>query len=212
MHAASGGGPIGIVLFEPACPAFSSPSLGILGYARHSTSDHEEIPLATFAVHGPFDLAFEKRPGGRTLVFDDFWSAESPASYLAKERGCYVFAMRSKSLTPIYVGKATKTFKQETFNPTNKHKFHNGFSDYAKGTPLMYFVVHPTQKGKTNSKQVGQIEDFLIQAGVAKNPDIQNVKGTTRPDWNIKGVVRSTPGKRSAVENEFAKLFDIHRK
>lgn len=168
--------------------------------------------MTTFAVHGPFPLAFEKRPGGRTLVFEDFWSPESPAGYLAAEKGCYVFAIRSRGLTPIYVGKATKTFKQEAFNPTNKHKYHNGFSEYAKGTPLMYFVVHPNQKGKTNSKQIGQIEDFLIQAGVAKNPDIQNVKGTTKPDWSIKGVVRSTAGKRSSAEAEFGKVFDIHRK
>ena len=168
--------------------------------------------MTTFAVHGPFELDFEKRPGGRTLVFDDFWSAGSKAEYLAGEKGCYVFAIRNKSLTPIYVGKATKTFKQETFNQSNRHKYHNGFSEYAKGTPVMYFVVHPTQKGKTNSKQIVQIEDFLIQAGVAKNPDIQNVKGTARPDWSIKGVVRGTAGKRSAAESEFADLFDIRSK
>jgi hypothetical protein len=167
--------------------------------------------LSTFEIHGPFELDFEKRPGGRTLTFEDFWSDNS-ASYLAEERGCYVFAIRNKSLTPIYVGKATKTFKQETFNQANRHKYHNGFSEYAKGTPLMFFVVHPTQKGKTNSKQIGEIEDFLIQAGVAKNPDIQNVKGTGQPKWSIKGVVRGTSGKRSAAECDFATLFDIHRK
>ncbi|HXU32318.1 MAG TPA: hypothetical protein VN851_17260 [Thermoanaerobaculia bacterium] len=168
--------------------------------------------MSTFVVHGPFELSFEKRPGGRTLNFDEFWSEGSEAAYLAGKCGCYVFAMRNKALTPIYVGKATKSFKRETFNPTNKHKYHNGFSDYAKGTPLMYFVVHPTQKGKTNSTQIGEIEDFLIQAGVAKNPDIQNIKGTARPGWSIKGVVRGSAGKRSETETDFAKLFDIHRK
>lgn len=168
--------------------------------------------MSTFTVYGPFDLNFEKRPGGRTLSFDDFWSEGSDAAYLASERGCYVFAIQNKGLTPIYVGKATKTFKQETFNKPNRHKYHQGFSDYAKGSPVMFFVVHPTQKGKTNSKQIGEIEDFLIQAGVAKNPDIQNVKGTGQPKWSIKGVVRGTPGKRSAAETSFAKLFDIHSK
>ena len=168
--------------------------------------------MTTFAVHGPFPLTFENRPGGRILVFDDFWSADAQAGYLAAEKGCYVFAIRSKTLTPIYVGKATKTFKQEAFNPTNKHKYHSGFSDYKKGTPLMYFVVHPKQKGKTNSKQIAEIEDFLIQAGVAKNPEIQNIKGTSKPDWSIKGVVRSTAGKPSAAEMDLAKVFDIRRK
>ncbi len=145
------------------------------------------------------------------MIFDDFWAEGAAAGYLAAERGCYVFAIRSRALTPIYVGKATKTFKQEAFNSTNKHKYHNGFSAYAKGTPLMYFVVHPSQKGKTNSKQIGQIEYFLIQAGFAKNPNIQNVKGITTPEWSIKGVVRSAAGKRSTAEAGFAKVFDIHQ-
>jgi hypothetical protein len=39
---------------------------------------------------------------------------ESDAYHLAEERGCYVFAMRNRGLNPIYVGKATRCFKQET--------------------------------------------------------------------------------------------------
>ena len=167
--------------------------------------------MTTFIVQGPFDLTFAKLPGGRTLNFDDFWSDNPDAAPLAEERGCYVFAIRNKGLTPIYVGKATKTFKQETFNPTNKHKYNGGFSQYAKGGPVMLFVVHPRQKGKPNSRQIAEIEDFLIQAGAAKNPNIQNVKGTTRPAWSIKGVVRGGAGKPSAAETAFAKLFDIRR-
>jgi hypothetical protein len=84
-------------------------------------------------------------------VFDDFWNGDSKAAFLAEERGCYVFAIRSGGgMQPIYIGKATKSFRQETFNPANKHKYHNGFSDYAKGTPLMFFVVSSTRKGLTS--------------------------------------------------------------
>lgn len=165
--------------------------------------------MASFVVHGPFDLEYTKQKGGRVLEFDSFWRSGFDASFLAQKRGCYVFAMKNRGLTPIYVGKATKTFKQETFNPTNKHKYQKGFSQYEKGRPVMYFVVHPDQRGQPNGSQISEIEDFLIQAGVAKNPDIQNVKGAQQPKWTIKGVMRSGVGKRSAAEAEFRKLFDI---
>lgn len=166
--------------------------------------------MASFKIHGPFAVSFEKRKGGRTLVFDDFWSRGSPAEYLANERGCYVFAVRAGGgLTPIYVGQATKTFKQETFNPNNRHKYHDGFSEYGKGTPVMFFVVHPNQKGRTNEREIAQIEDFLIQIGVAKNPRLQNVRGAQRPTWSIQGVVRSGKGKRSDAEQTFRQLFDL---
>jgi hypothetical protein len=166
--------------------------------------------MSLFVVRGPFPLAFEKRKGGRSLVFDDFWAEHSDASSLANECGCYVFAIRNRTLKPIYVGRATRSFKQEAFNPSNKHKYHEGFSAYAKGTPLMYFIVHPHQKGPTNEAQIAQIEDFLIQAGVVRNPELQNVKGAQRPIWSIKGVIRSGVGKRSAAELQFRKLFNLH--
>jgi hypothetical protein len=164
--------------------------------------------MASFEIHGPFEIDFAKKKGGRVLVFDGFWKEDSDAHYLANERGCYVFAIRNKALTPIYVGKATKTFCQETFNPTNKHKYHDGFSEYGKGTPVMFFVVHPKQKGPTNGTYVGEIEDFLIQAGVVKNPHIQNIRGSQQPKWSIKGIVRSG-GKRTKAAGKFAKMFDI---
>jgi hypothetical protein len=113
--------------------------------------------LVAFVVHGPCKVDFEKRKGGRTLVFDNFW-LENPN--LAKKQGCYVFAIRNRGLTPMYIGKATKSFKQETFNPPNRQKYHNGFSEYGRGTPVMYFMVHPTQRGRTNTKQIGELEDF----------------------------------------------------
>jgi hypothetical protein len=166
--------------------------------------------MTSFAIHGPFDVLFEKRKGGRTLVFDDFWIPGSDAEYLADKRGCYVFAMRNRALTPLYIGQATKSFRQETFNVANRHKYHDGFSDYGKGSPVMYFVVHPKQKGRLNEKQITEIEDFLIQAGVAKNPDLQNVKGAQRPKWSIKGVIRGSRGKRREAEKQFSKLFDIN--
>jgi len=167
--------------------------------------------MASFEIHGPFKIPYEKRKGGRTLVFDKFWDEPSDANYLSEERGCYVFGIRNRALTPIYVGKATKSFRQETFNGTNRYKYHSGFSNYGKGAPVMYFVVHPRRKGPVNQKYIAEIEDFLIQAGVAKNPDLQNVKGTHQPGWSIKGVIRHGAGKRSNAEIQFSSLFDIQK-
>ena len=166
--------------------------------------------MAFFKVYGPYEIKYEKRKGGRMLVFDDFWSEKAPAHNLAGASGCYVFAVATgRGLEPIYVGKATKTFKQEAFNHSNKHKYHDGFSEYARGLPVMFFVAHPSQKGKTNRKRIEQIEEFLIQTGAAKNHELQNIRGAKLPKWSIQGVVRSGKGKRTKAEIAFRKLFDF---
>ena len=47
--------------------------------------------MILLSVHGPFRITYEKRKGGRTLIFDDFWSKDGDAHHLAEERGCYIF-------------------------------------------------------------------------------------------------------------------------
>lgn len=164
--------------------------------------------MACFEVYGPFDVPFETRGGGRVLNFKDFWNGE--AEVHAGDRGCYVFAVRSgPAEKPIYVGKASKTLKQEVFNPSNRVKCQNGFSRYAKGTPVVYFVVHRTQRGKVNGTQIGEVEDFLIQNGVTRNPELQNVRGKSAPRWKISGVVRRGAGRRSHSAVAFGRLFGI---
>ncbi len=139
--------------------------------------------MASFKVHGWFEIDYEKRKGGRTLVFDNFWSEGSKANYLGDERGCYVFSVKTgRGLEPTYVGKATKTFNQETFNPTNKHKYHDGFSEYARGLPIMFFVAHPDQKGKTSEKKIEKIEQFLI------TPDFRTSEGRNVPNGVFEGL------------------------
>jgi hypothetical protein len=152
----------------------------------------------------------KEEKGGTLLVFADFWREDAPAHALAERCGCYVFAVQNGGgCMPIYVGKATKTFKQETFNPANRTKFHEEFIKYKKGRPVMFFVIHPHQKGTTNYRQIAAIEDHLIQAGVVKNSKLRNVKGTKQHTWSINGVVRSGPGQKSTAAKQFCAVFDF---
>jgi hypothetical protein len=167
--------------------------------------------MAEFLVDGPYAVPFEQRPGGRILLHKKFWK-QGGFDELAAERGCCVFGIRAgKGMTPIYVGKATRSFKQECFNPANRHKFSNGMADYQKGTPVLYFVRHPSQRGKTNTKQIEEIENFLIQNVAVRNPDLQNLRGKQAPKWSIRGVLRSGQGKPTNAESDFKRLIGISK-
>lgn len=167
------------------------------------------LRMAEFLVSGPYEIPFEQRPGGRILLHKEFWKQDG-LEELGIERGCYIFAIRAgKGMTPIYVGKATRSFKQECLNASNRHKFSNGMADYQKGTPVLYLVRHPAQRGKTNAKQIGEIENFLIQNAAVKNPEIQNLRGKAAPKWSIRGVIRSGQGKPSKAESDLKRLIGI---
>jgi hypothetical protein len=129
---------------------------------------------------------------------------------LAKECGCYVFAFKSaKGYKPVYAGKATKTFKQEVFTPHKLNKFNSGLGDQKRGTPVLFFVCLSRTKGAINRSAIDEAESYLIQAGLAANPNLLNDKKTKVASWRINGVVRSRQGKPSTSAGELRRCIKI---
>ncbi len=161
-----------------------------------------------FTVQGPHEVPTYRGKAGRTITpedIQDFWRSHTA---LAKQRGCYVFAIRTGGgFTLGYVGKATKSFRQEAFAPHKLAKYQQFLVDYVKGTPVLFFLVSPAKKGKVNSKHNAGLEDFLIQKGVAANPELLNVKGTQEEQWGIQGILRSAQGKPCQAAREFKKAM-----
>lgn len=163
-----------------------------------------------FTVKGPCKVPIYQGKAGRTITdenTDKFWK-ENPD--IATQRGCYVFGIRAaKGYRPAYAGKATKNFKQEVFSHHKLTRYQQYLADVSRGTPVLFFLIAPKKKGAPNSKHIEQLEDFLIQAGVAANPLFLNVRGTKVEEWGITGVLRSGKGKRSVGAREFIKLMKI---
>lgn len=166
--------------------------------------------MTIFSVGGPHVVKFYEGAGGRSITDDhivEFWARNHEAS---AKKGCYVFGIRAgKGWGVGYVGKATKSFKQEVFTDHKVRKYLRFLADYEKGTPVLFFVTHPLKKGATNSTHIGELEDFLIQAGVAANPNLLNIKGTKAEEWGIAGIRRGGKGKPSKAARDFKKLMKI---
>jgi hypothetical protein len=107
------------------------------------------------------------------------------------------------------VGKATKTFKQECFEPHKLGKFNETLVEYDRGTLVAFFIIAPKGKGRPPTSQIGDLERFLIQAGVAKNPDLLNVKDTKQAEWSIRGVIRNKSGRPTVVSAAFKRAMSL---
>ena len=161
---------------------------------------------AAFKVRGPFPVPLDPNVNGKWIRAGcpEFW-ADNHLERFAHNAGCYVFAMRaSKGIRPIYVGKATKSFKQECFAP-HKIACHYGpaLSNAGKGTAVMFLVVLERVKGKVSKKGIAKVESFLIQNAMKKNPNLSNIHGKKEEHWTIEGVIRGGKGKASDAARKF---------
>ena len=161
-----------------------------------------------FAVHGPLEVPYYKGKAGRTITDDNvrqFWSDNDD---IADERGCYVFGIRAgKGFRPAYVGKATRSFRRESFQSHKLTRYQQFLANYRRGTPIIFFLVAPKKRGVPNVTHISDLEDFLIQTGLRANPDLLNIKGTKAEQWGIAGILRSGKGKRSNAASLFCALM-----
>jgi hypothetical protein len=116
---------------------------------------------ASFKIRGPFVVPLVKNKRLVKPGCPEFWS-KPKVDKLSDQCGCYVFAMRAgKGITPIYVGKATKTFKQECF-ADSKIARHYGpaLLDYKRGRPVLFLVVLERTRGKVNKRAIAKVDFF----------------------------------------------------
>jgi len=163
-------------------------------------------------IHGPFEIPHIQQSTGSAKHIDKEQAAEFlkmlDTEGIAEKQGCYVFALKaSKGYMPWYIGKATKSMRQECI-AAHQLTHYNGllFKGY-KGTPVMFFVAPDAKKKKVPKEVCDEIETYLIQFAYRKNPDIRNVQKTNVPEWSIDGVVRSKQGKPTAIASAFKTML-----
>ncbi len=161
--------------------------------------------IKIFKPHGPFAIR-EKRDG--TLDIEGFWSDHRN---LSQQHGCYIFAIRAGGgIRPYYVGKTTRTFAEEVFQDRNLAQFYFPVLHMRnRGTPVLFLIASPKQKGPSPSKVIDEMETFLIQQGLNANSDLKNRQKVRIPQFGIRGVIRGGMGKVASAAKEFRKTMAI---
>jgi hypothetical protein len=166
--------------------------------------------MAEFYVKGPFVVPWVQRGKARIIDTDnlkDFWDTHV-GTELQWARGCYVFGMRAgKGIVPVYVGRATKSFKQECFTHHKLYKINTSLLDWERGAPVLFLVPQDAKGGRTNTRLVAIAEKFLIQNAIARNPELANIHGTKLEKWGIRGVLRGGKGVPSAAAKDFKRMM-----
>src|ERR1017187_2374138 len=163
-------------------------------------------------VVGPLRVPSYKGKGGRTIRDEDIDSFWAIYKHYKHRRGCYVFGRRAgRGFTPGYVGLATKSLGQEVFAHHKLSRYQQFLVEYAKWTPILFFILLPEKRGKPNAIQLHKVERFLINLGLTSNPQLLNQHYTKPEKWGIRGVVRGGKGKTAQGTVSFRQMMGIAR-
>lgn len=170
---------------------------------------HQGEEVSEFMVSGPHLVPVYKGKVGRVVRAEEGESFFKQHPALKAKKGCYVFAMRSGGgITPVYVGKATKSFGQECFTSHKLGKCNEILAEYARGSLVIFLFESPVGK-KAPTYQIDLLENFLIQSALSVNDGILNIKKTKQERWSIRGLIRSSRGKPSKSAKAAASMLGL---
>lgn len=144
--------------------------------------------MRSYITIGPIEVNF-RGSGAKKFVSKEaateFWEdLDADYPWLADLRGVYVFGIRAgQGSTPIYVGKATKTFRQEALTAAKRDHYNDALHRRQTGTPVLFFI-RPVS-GRGSAKDIGEIEKQFIQLAKRANPNLQNSHHTSKPNWEV---------------------------
>ena len=143
--------------------------------------------LKRFNPFGPFEIKFENMPGGKRITKDHlqtFWTTMKP-NKIGPTKGVYVFGMKvTRTLLPCYIGKTKNSFEKECFTIRNINIYNEEIIHYKRNyKPFIFFLVYQQEKKqKISDKVIRELETYLINLAVERNPDLANTRGIEDED------------------------------
>jgi hypothetical protein len=170
-----------------------------------------------FQTFGAFPIYLD----GYGNIPDDlsaFWAqVEEEKNGLCAAKGCYVFGVKTSggpSVLPWYVGKTTKSFFGECFQPHKRVHYAKAISYYKRAIPHIFLISRLTKGGAFykggSSISINFLERHLISLGLQANYDLLNKKDTKLyREVQLHGVLNSEGGRRDKAAAELCHAFRL---
>jgi len=164
-----------------------------------------------FVPTGSFDVEYENMPGGKHITKDNakrFWETNRVPPKLHNRKGIYIFGMKvTNGVIPCYVGKTNRTFGGECFTERNINIYNGEIIRYERNyQPFLFFLVYRKQRGqKISNKVILELEKYMINWALEKNPDLANTRGIEDEDRFI--IAGLGGGRRGGAPTREVRFF-----
>ena len=169
------------------------------------------------AVYGEYEIPFESQKSVKRIRKEDkdsfMDSMDQACPGLMQKMGVYIFCIRTSGGTkPWYVGKTSRSLKQEIWTPDKLVKYNEVLFDRKRGVPCFYFLAPKSRTGRqVSEKYLPLIEEFFIATAYQRNPELINKNSTSNATWCIDGVMGGGGDIRGleTSEKNFCKIMGI---
>lgn len=162
-----------------------------------------------FTLHGPFDVPVSDDDQVYATECRKMWD-KATLTKLRGQRGCYVFALRrGPGFLPVYVGKTSRSFEAECFQPHKILVLRDALHEERYGSLVLFLVSYAPTRGALNRRAIADLERYLIATAYAQNRNLQNRKTAKLPSFTVPGLTDPAPGKPSKTANAFRQMLGV---
>lgn len=169
--------------------------------------------MPSYKVVGPIELCTEPGPLGKQLSRfcrrDLKTECNQMDTSIANSQGCYVFAIKCRTIKPWYVGKTkTQSIISECLSDRNRNAY-NRVLHTRKGLPLMFFIIPVRRPGPINHWEIRKLEQTLISFAWERNSDLLNTNLKDEWTWDIPGVWGTRGGRPTKAATALKQTLGI---
>lgn len=156
-----------------------------------------------FQTFGAFPVPLDAHENIPDDLSELWVQVEQRKSGLSRAKGCYVFGIKTsggRSILPWYIGKTTRSFDRECFQPHKRVIYGKALSYYKRAIPHIFLISRLTRGGAlykgAGSRATDFLERHLISLGLQVNSDLLNKRDTTLyREVQLRGILNSDGGK-----------------
>jgi hypothetical protein len=182
------------------------------GFVAHPRHDHllrEACVSTVYEIFGPLEVPTDALKGkaadmaaAREAVF-----ADEPN--LGARNGVYFFGLQTaRGLAPVFMGTSLRGFSRDVFRAENVRAYLSALKGYSRVKAVLLLVARPAVRGRVPEAEIAAVAQTLFAMASNEWKEL-TVLGEERPDWSIKGVLRSGPGRLSRGAMDMRRILGV---
>lgn len=156
---------------------------------------------------GPIEIPREALKGPASEMASAREAVFAGDANLGARHGVFFYCLQTaRGTAPVFMGTATRGFARDVFRADSVKAYLGALKGYSRVKAVLIFIARPAVRGRVPEAEIASVAKTLYAMASNQTKELR-VLGEEPPEWSIKGVLRSGPGRLSRGAMEMRRIL-----